>query len=146
MALPTLTTATLSIHRAAVVLERFLIEWSSADAAADFNACVRDRFGSSTERRKRRARLLDWQGGVCPKCGNDIVMDSEDTGQWAHLIPATFHGAANAVHAGFMWGNLQVWHTSCNATWGERLTVASDLARPDLWFTGTTRDLPAYQG
>jgi hypothetical protein len=134
---------TLVIGYASVALDRALIEYMRPDFADEFNARKRDRMGSSTNRAKLRARLLDLQGYICPKCGDGLRdTDTEDRPQWAHLIPATFHGAPNASHAGFYWGNVQVWHTSCNAAWGDRPVMASDLARPELWFNGTTRDLP----
>jgi 5-methylcytosine-specific restriction endonuclease McrA len=137
-------TATLDTIRTAVALDNFLVAIQQPEFHDEFNARVRDRLGSGTNRRKLRDRMLDLQGYVCTKCGNALQSDdTNDAPQWAHLVPATFHGAPQGAHAGSLWGNLTVWHTSCNAAWGERVVTSADLARPDLWFHGTTRDLPS---
>ena len=127
---------------------------------AQYARDLRDTFANGGERRTRRARLFAWQGGVCVKCGEEMSLDApvgDDTrAEWAHLRTARryccpdvhcpgihAHGEGYSVpRAGFRWGNLTLWHTSCNRSWSERDALRSDLARPDLIFTGVTRALP----
>lgn len=124
-------------HTAA--LTQAMLDAFAAPAYADaFNAQTRDRWGNSRTRADRRARLLAWQGGLCVKCGEAI----DGQGELAHLVAATAHGAPNRMHAGFIYGNISVWHGTCNYEQGDANVRIENLARPDLVFTGTTRDLP----
>lgn len=110
---------------------------TAPSAAAMFNAATRDRWGNSSTRRDRRERLAAYQGNVCVKCGNEMT-DAKEI-EIAHTVPATFHGV---THAGFIWGNISAWHKSCNRIHGDVVCEVSEMARPDLIFIGTTRDLP----
>lgn len=124
-------------HTAALT-QTMLDAFAEPTYAEAFNTQTRDRWGNSKTRADRRARLLAWQGGLCVKCGHAVT----DDGQLSHHVAATFHGAPNKAHAGVFYGNVSVWHGSCNFDQGEANVRIEDLARPDLVFTGTTRDLP----
>jgi hypothetical protein len=125
-----------------------------ADDRAAYMHDTRDTFANSGERRKRHRRLFAAQGGVCLKCGDDMTPPPvltatraereayaalDSSAEWSHMVPARLW---SSVRAGFRWGNLGLWHKSCNRAHGENRAYMSDLARPDLLWTGTTRNLP----
>lgn len=133
--------------------------YASPAYAATFNAADRGKWGNSRTRADRRLRLWAYQGGVCVKCGGtmptpgSVDLKDDTAPEIAHLVPATWHKEA-AIAAdgeaawvanpwrGFIYGNVTVWHRKCNRSHGENIVRFEDLARPDLVFTGSTRDLP----
>lgn len=123
-----------------MLTQTFLDTISAPSFADEFNARTRARMGSGTYLAERRARLWLAQGGICPACGKGEIQG--DPLETCHIIAATHHGAPQRDRAGSIPGNLFAGHLSCNRLNGERSYAMSDLARPDVVWTGAWRYLP----
>jgi hypothetical protein len=141
-----------------LTLDSFLAAYA-ADRAA-FTKDNRDAWNGRT-RTDYRKRLVAWQGNICPACGEtmgdlDLPLGHDERPEWNHMMTArryccpdlTCHNGTvcgdkgTRTRCGYRWGNVFQGHVKCNRANGERDLTTADLARPDLVFWGTTRDLP----
>lgn len=150
--------STLTITRQAAIqrVAAVLAEIGDPANASHYASRTKRVFANSREFASRKARMMCHQSNLCVSCGRE--MDETDTWEetdqagktvivYGPDFPEVSHhlgakrGNPRGQRGGYIWGNLSVWHKSCNRDNGEKDVNLDNLARPDLIVT-SAQELP----
>lgn len=148
------TTMTTTLRGAAIARVSAVLA-DIATLPADYYASRTKRvWANSREFASRKARMMCHQSGLCVSCGREmdetdmweetdesgktVIVYGPDFPEVSHHLAAKRYGT---VRGGYIWGNLSLWHKSCNRDNGEKDVNLDSLARPDLIVTSAS-ELP----